>query len=62
MEEAIIAHFDPLRLVNSAKLDPLARHELYKRMAMSNVVANSVGFISQEDVSRLVEFLKTLSF
>lgn len=62
MEEAIIAHFDPLRLVNISKLDPLARHELYKRMATSHVVANSVGYISQEDVSRLVEFLKTLSF
>ncbi len=62
IEEAVTAHFDPLRLVNTESIDPVARHELYRRMALSDETARTVGYLSKEDVNRLAAFLKTLSF
>ncbi|MGE0826555.1 MAG: His-Xaa-Ser system-associated MauG-like protein [Candidatus Binatia bacterium] len=62
MEEAIIAHFDPLRLVEPSSVDALTRHEFYKRMALSSETAATVGFLSPDDITHLIQFLKTLSF
>jgi cytochrome c peroxidase len=62
IEEAIVAHFDPLRLVNVSSMDPLTRHEFYKRMTLSSETATTVGFLSADDVDDLTHFLKTLSF
>jgi cytochrome c peroxidase len=62
MEEAIIAHFDPLRLVEPSSVDALTRHEFYKRMALSSETAATVGFLSPDDITHLTQFLKTLSF
>lgn len=62
IEEAIIAHFDPLRLTNLSSVDALTRHEFYKRMALSSETATTVGFLSLDDITDLTHFLKTLSF
>jgi cytochrome c peroxidase len=62
IEEAITAHFDPLKLVNPNSLDPFTRHELYKRLALSEETARTVGYLSPEDVHKLAIFLRTLSF
>ncbi len=62
LEEAIVAHFDPLRLVSLSSMDPLARHELYKRMTLSAENATAVGFLSSDDINDLVMFLGALSF
>jgi len=62
VEEAIVVHFDPLRLVNVSSMEPLARHEFYKRMTLSSETATTVGFLSTEDINDLAMFLKTLSF
>lgn len=62
LEEAIVAHFDPLRLVNLSSMDSLARHEFYKRMALSSETSTTVGFLSLDDIADLTHFLKTLSF
>ena len=62
LQEAIVAHFDPLRLVNTSLMDPLARHEFYKRLALGSETATTVGFLTDTDVDDLVTFLKTLSF
>jgi cytochrome c peroxidase len=62
VEEAITAHFDPLKLVNTSALDPFTRHELYKRLALSEEAARTVGYLSPDDVQKLTIFLKTLSF
>ncbi len=62
LEEAIVAHFDPLRLVSISTMDPLTRHEFYKRITLSLETATTVGFLSAQDISDVVEFLKTLSF
>lgn len=62
VEEAIVAHFDPLRLVNLSSMDPLSRHEFYKRLTLNSETANTVGFLSSDDVNDLTHFLKTLSF
>ena len=62
LEEAIIAHFDPLRLIDLSSVDALTRHDFYKKLTLSSETANTVGFLSAEDVNDLVSFLKTLSF
>jgi cytochrome c peroxidase len=62
MEEAITAHFDPLKLVDVTSLEPFTRYELYKRLALSEETARTVGYLSSEDVRRIAVFLKTLSF
>jgi len=62
VEEAITAHFDPLKLVNTGALDPFTRHELYKRLALSEETARTVGYLSPDDVQKLTIFLRTLSF
>jgi hypothetical protein len=51
-----------LQLVKVTSLDPFARYELYKRLALSEETARTVGYLSPEDVRRLAIFLKTLSF
>lgn len=62
VEEAIVAHFDPLRLVNTSSMEPLARHEFYKRMTLGSETATTVGFLSTDDINDLTKFLNTLSF
>jgi cytochrome c peroxidase len=62
IEEAVIAHFDPLRLVNLTLVEASVRHDFYKRMARSYETATTVGFLSPEDITHLTYFLKTLSF
>jgi cytochrome c peroxidase len=62
IEEAIVAHFDPLRLINTSAMDPLARHEFYRRMTLGSETATTVGFLSANDVNNLTQFLNTLSF
>ena len=62
VEEAIVAHFDPLRLLNPSSMEPLARHELYKRMTLGSETATTVGFLTTDDVDDLKKFLNALSF
>ncbi len=62
LEEAVVAHFDPLRLFSVADMDSFSRYEFYKRLTLSSETANTVGYLLDEEVKQLVEFLKTLSF
>lgn len=62
LDEAVIAHFDPLRLIDVAKISPLERHEFYKRLALGSNSAISVGFLSNTDVRQVVRFLEALNF
>ena len=62
LQGAIIAHFDPLRLVNLSAMDPLARHDFYKRLTLASETATTVGYLADDDVEDLVKFLGTLSF
>lgn len=62
LQEAVIAHFDPLRLVNLSPMDAPSRHEFYRKLTVSSETALRVGYLSDEDVSSVVAFLKTLSF
>lgn len=61
LRSAIVAHYDPLSVVELAEYDDLQRHEFYKYLARSSTV-NVVNFLSQQEVEYLVEFLKTLTF
>ena len=62
LENAIVAHFDPLKLVDLSSMSPLERHEFYKRMTLSSETSTTVGFLSETDINKLVKFLKLLSF
>ena len=62
LNEAVVGHFDPLRLLDVKSMPALARNDLYRRMTLSNEVAQSVGFLADDDVDAVVAFLKTLSF
>jgi len=62
LQGAIVAHFDPLSLVDLQKMTSLQRNDFYKRLTLSQDTANRVGFLTQEDVQNVAAFLKTLSF
>ena len=60
LEDAVIAHFDPLRYFEVSRLDERDRHYLFRRLTMSD--ADAVGYLSEKEVSEVVRFLRTLSF
>jgi cytochrome c peroxidase len=62
LDEAVIYHFDPLKLININELSNIDRNELYKKLAVSGDMIDSIPYLDDEEVSNLVKFLKTLSF
>jgi cytochrome c peroxidase len=62
LRDAIMAHFDPLSLVDVKQLTALQRNDLYRRLAYSQETAGRVGFLTSGDLDDLVSFLNTLSF
>lgn len=62
LREAIVGHFDPLRLVDVNAMDALARHELFKRMAASKSSLVSISYLDDTEVRHLEKFLMLLSF
>ena len=62
LHEAIIYHFDPLKVLSVETMDQLARHEYYKRLAISSQNILHIGYLTEKEVSSLVKFLDTLSF
>jgi cytochrome c peroxidase len=62
LHDAIVAHFDPLSLVDLSKMTSLQRSDFYRRLTYSQETAASVGYLSSDDVSNLESFMKTLSF
>ena len=62
LQEAILAHFDPLRLVNLSGMDSFSRYEFYKRLTLSSEAANTTGYLSDAEVKQIADFLRTLSF
>jgi cytochrome c peroxidase len=62
VEDSIVAHFDPLRLVNIKDMDSFSRYEFYKRITLSTEVATTTMYLSDKEVKQIGQFLKTLSF
>lgn len=62
LKGVIVAHFDPLRGVETQNMDPLERHEFYKRLVASAPDLFRIGFLDEEEVDDIIAFLKTLSF
>lgn len=62
LKDAIVAHFDPLRLVNVGEMHTFERYEFYKRLTLSSETANTTGYLSDAEVMQVVAFLRTLSF
>ena len=62
VEEAIVAHFDPLRGLEVESMDIVARHELFKRMAAVAGEFRLVSVLTDQEVDHVTSFLKALSF
>lgn len=62
LHEAVISHFDPLRYVEPDAMDPLERHELFRRMAAVGDEFMLVSHLSETEVNQVTRFLGTLTF
>ena len=62
LKEAIIYHFDPLRLVSPSKMDRVERAEFYKKLVASSNDFAHIPYLDEGDLNNLVSFLKTLSY
>ena len=62
VHDAIIAHFDPLRLVQPDSMDVVQRHEFYRRMAAVGGEFKLVGLLTDSEVDQVAAFLNTLTF
>jgi cytochrome c peroxidase len=60
MADAVRAHSDPLALIKSQQMTPLERHEFFKRMMAAEKIRPLINFLSEEDITAVVAFLKTL--
>ena len=61
LQEAIAAHFDPLRFVDLTSMDSAERTEYFRTMQLSQ---NSVQvpYLDKEEINQIESFLNTLSF
>ena len=62
LEEAIIAHYDPLSNVNIKELDDYRRRDLFARMISIDSDQPLPSALNHKEVQQLVAFLKTLNF
>ena len=62
VRDAIVAHYDPLRNLDTNSMTPLARHEYFKRMAAVGDDFKFFSILTDLEVTLVTEFLKTLSF
>ncbi|AXI54790.1 methylamine utilization protein MauG [Sulfitobacter sp. JL08] len=60
LEEAIVAHFDPLRLVAPSQMAKLERHEFYKAIAASGENLLSISYLEDSEINDLISFLRLL--
>mgnify|MGYP001999830988 CR=1 FL=1 len=61
VEEAIIAHFDPLSLIDTKKMRPLDRVTYFNKIQKMNSEFE-IPYLDQKEISELVIFLDTLNF
>lgn len=62
LRDAVTAHFDPLRYVDPDAMDPLARHEVFRRLAAVGDEFMLVSHLSDAEVEQVTRFLETLTF
>lgn len=60
LPDAIVAHFDPLRNLDTDAMTPLSRHEHYKRIAAVGDDFRFFSVLTDQEVTMVIEFLKTL--
>jgi cytochrome c peroxidase len=62
LNETITYHFDPLRFDLPKAMDPLDRHEYYKKLSISSENILDISFLKNDEIENLVQFLGTLNF
>ena len=61
LSAAIMAHFDPLSLIDPSEMEPLKRVSFFHTLQTSNNTIR-IPYLDALEVQQLEEFLKTLSF
>jgi cytochrome c peroxidase len=61
IQDVIVAHFDPLRYIDSQDIEPYARHEFARQISRADSV-EIVSYLNDEEIEQVTEFLKSLSF
>lgn len=62
LRDAVVVHYDPLRNFDPDAMTPLSRHEYYKRMAAVGEDFRFFSILTDQEVTTVIEFLKTLGF
>lgn len=62
LQDAVVAHYDPLRHLPVSEMTSLARHEQFKRMAAVGGDFKYLSAMTDAEVELVVEFLETLEF
>ena len=62
LEQAIVAHFDPLRNLQTRTMNLIARHEYFKAIAAVGQEFTLIGLLNAQEVKRVRSFLQTLDF
>lgn len=62
LSEVIVAHFDPLRNINTDQWTVLERTEYYKKMLSASEDMLAIAPLSDSEIDQLVAFLSTLEF
>jgi cytochrome c peroxidase len=62
IRSAIMFHFDPLGMIDTSVMSRLDRVEFYKKMLASSDGILSIGYLDEQEVDELEEFLRTLAY
>ncbi len=61
LEDVVIAHFDPLRSVDTRAMRNHERVEFYRRITAAKHTLSSVAWLDDGEIGQIVSFLRTLS-
>ena len=62
LEAIIIAHYDPLRYIEPKNMSVLERRELFDRLRTVGASSPIPSSLNDQELERVIAFLKTLSF
>ncbi len=61
LEEVVIAHFDPLRSIDSQAMSGHERVEFYRRITAAKHTLSSASWLDDKEVSHVIAFLQALT-